>query len=104
MCKKFCVLDIAGELALASAALVYGMFASTIPVEVRRVAGTDDFARTYGRIFTAWGLSGLAAPYVAGLFYDAYGDYSFALNCAAVLSCISACIAALLESPSESSQ
>ena len=45
-----------------------------------------------------------AAPYVAGLFYDAYGDYSFALNCAAVLSCISACIAALLESPSESSQ
>ena len=95
---------LAGELALASAALVYGMFASTIPVEVRRVAGTDDFARTYGRIFTAWGLSGLAAPYVAGLFYDAYGDYSFALNCAAVLSCISACIAALLESPSESSQ
>ena len=71
---------LAGELALASAALVYGMFASTIPVEVRRVAGTDDFARIYGRIFTAWGLSGLAAPYVAGLFYDAYGDYSFALN------------------------
>ena len=95
---------LAGELALASAALVYGMFASTIPVEVRRVAGADDFARTYGRIFTAWGLSGLAAPYVAGLFYDAYGDYSFALNCAAVLSCVSACVAALLESPSESSQ
>lgn len=95
---------LAGELALASAALVYGMFASTIPVEVRRVAGTDDFARTYGRIFTAWGLSGLTAPYVAGLFYDAYGDYSFALNCAAVLSCVSACVATLLESPSESSQ
>ena len=42
----------------------------------------------------------VANPALSG----AYGDYSFALNCAAVLSCISACIAALLESPSESSQ
>ena len=90
---------IAGELALSAAALVYGMFASTIPVEVRRVAGDGDFARTYGRIFTAWGLSGLTAPYVAGYFYDLFGDYSFALRIAAVLSCVSAALASALESP-----
>jgi len=90
---------LAGKLALAAAGVVYGMFASTIPVEVRRVAGAGDFARTYGRIFTAWGLSGLAAPYVAGLFYDSYGDYSFALYVAAALSCVSALVAQLLESP-----
>jgi len=75
------------------------MFASTIPVEVRRVAGAGDFARTYGRIFTAWGLAGLAAPYLAGVFYDRYGDYTFALIVAAVLSVTSALLAQLLESP-----
>jgi len=90
---------IAGELSLAAAGLVYGMFASTIPVEVRRVAGAGDFARTYGRIFTAWGLAGLAAPYLAGVFYDRYGDYTLALIVAAVLSVTSALLAQLLESP-----
>jgi len=90
---------VAGVLALGAAALVYGMFASTIPIEVRRVAGAGDFARTYGKIFTAWGLSGLAAPYVAGYFYDSFGDYSFALRIAAALSCFSAVMATLIESP-----
>jgi MFS family permease len=82
---------IAGELSLAAAALVYGMFASTIPVEVRRVAGAGDFARTYGRIFTAWGLAGLAAPYLAGVFYDRYGVTS-------------AVLAQLLESPRQAAR
>jgi len=90
---------LAGELSLAAAALVYGMFASTIPVEVRRVSGAGDFARAYGRVFTAWGLAGLAAPYVAGLIYDSYGDYTFALYVAAALSCVSAFLSTLLESP-----
>lgn len=90
---------LAGKLSLAAAGLVYGMFASTIPVEVRRVAGAGDFARTYGRIFTAWGLAGLVAPYLAGMFYDRYGDYAFALIVAAVLSVTSAVLAQSLESP-----
>jgi len=90
---------LAGELALAAAALVYGMFASTIPVEVRRVSGAGDFARAYGRVFTAWGLAGLAAPYLTGLIYDSYGDYTFALYVAAALSCVSAFLSTLLESP-----
>jgi len=44
--------------------------------------------RRYGRVFTAWGLGGILAPWLAGRLYDATGGYAAAL----VIS--SACLAA----------
>eukprot|EP00227_Mantoniella_beaufortii_P014904 CAMPEP_0197589844 /NCGR_PEP_ID=MMETSP1326-20131121/10644_1 /TAXON_ID=1155430 /ORGANISM="Genus nov. species nov., Strain RCC2288" /LENGTH=534 /DNA_ID=CAMNT_0043154825 /DNA_START=30 /DNA_END=1631 /DNA_ORIENTATION=+ len=55
---------VAAQLALAAAALSYGVLASAVPVEVRRRTGPRDFARAYGKVYTAWGLAGLAAPWL----------------------------------------
>lgn len=43
----------------------YGAVSALIPVATADLVGTDQFPRTYGRVFTAWGAAGLAAP-VAG--------------------------------------
>jgi cyanate permease len=42
-------------------------------------------------------LAGLAAPWLAGLLYDARGDYHIALLVATVLSLASAAVAAMLK-------
>ena len=83
--------------ALAAASVTYGVFATAVPVELRRRTGTRDFARAYGKVYTAWGVAGLAAPWLAGLFYDARGDYTMALIIAAGLCCASAVAAATLK-------
>ena len=64
--------------ALAAASITYGVFAAAVPVELRRRTGPRDFARAYGKVYTAWGVAGLAAPWLAGMFYDARGDYTMA--------------------------
>jgi hypothetical protein len=40
---------------LAAASLVYGVMATAVPVEVRRRTGPRDFARAYGKVYTAGG-------------------------------------------------
>ena len=62
-----------GAGALAAASIVYGVFASVIPVEVRRRTGSRDFARRFGKVYTAWGFAGLAAPVAAGCLFEARG-------------------------------
>ena len=52
-------------------------------------------------MFTAWGLAGLAAPYLAGVLYDYRGDYTAALFVASVLSVLAAAVAALLRPVSD---
>ena len=63
----------AAQAALAAASIVYGVFASVIPVEVRRRTGSRDFARQFGKVYTAWGFAGLAAPVAAGCLFEARG-------------------------------
>ena len=72
---------VAAQSALAAASITYGVFAAAVPVELRRRTGPRDFARAYGKVYTAWGVAGLAAPWLAGMFYDARGDYTMAGFC-----------------------
>jgi OFA family oxalate/formate antiporter-like MFS transporter len=88
---------VAAQIALAAASITYGVFASAVPVELRRRTGPRDFARAYGKVYTAWGVAGLAAPWLAGLLYDARGDYTMALYIAMALCCASAVAAATLK-------
>ena len=67
----------------------YGAIITLYPVAVAERFGQDAAARIYGRIFIAWGLAGLAGPWVAGLLYDRGGDYTQATFLAAVVGLVS---------------
>lgn len=58
--------------------------------------GPEQAARIYGRIFTAWGVAGLLAPWMAGLLFDSTGAYLAALLCAAAVAIVSTTTVALL--------
>ena len=72
--------------ALGLAGLCYGVLIAAVPVAVRRIGGVQGFARNYGRVFTAWGIAGIAGPVTAGFVYDITFGYGAALATAAVLS------------------
>ncbi len=73
----------------------YGAIISVYPSMIAKLFGMTAGPRIYGRVFTAWGLAGLSAPWLAGFLFDLNGAYSLALVVAAVRSAASA-IAALL--------
>lgn len=88
---------LAAQCALAAASLTYGAMGSAVPTEVRRRVGAGNFARAYGKVYTAWGLAGLAAPAAAGVLYDYAGNYVAALAAATGLCLLSAAAAAALK-------
>jgi MFS family permease len=68
--------------ALAALLLVgigYGATASLYPLAVAHYYGAARLSRMYGRVYTAWGVAGLGAPWLAGLLFDATGDYAAAI-------------------------
>ncbi|MFN4143338.1 MFS transporter [Aestuariivirga sp.] len=67
----------------------YGMLISAVPAVIRRRWGANGFAGAYGKVFTAWGLAGLAGPVSAGYLFDVTAHYNFALAVAALLSAMS---------------
>ena len=88
--------------ALAAASIVYGVFASVVPVEVRRRTGSRDFARQFGKVYTAWGFAGLAAPVAAGCLFETRGDYTAALVAATALCGLSAMVVRWMLKPGRS--
>ena len=64
--------------------LGYGCVAGCLPAIVARTYGARRFASIYGRLFTAWGVAGISAPYLGGLSFDSDGNYSTALAAAAL--------------------
>lgn len=75
--------------ALGLTGLCYGVLIAVIPAEVRRRSGPNRFAADYGRVFSAWGVAGLAGPVVAGTLYDLSQGYGVALAGASALSLLS---------------
>lgn len=71
------------------AGLCYGALIAIVPAEVRRMSGQAGFARSYGSVFSAWGLAGIAGPVMAGYIYDMTAGYGAALAGAAALSFLS---------------
>jgi OFA family oxalate/formate antiporter-like MFS transporter len=75
---------------LALVGLAYGALIALFPVAVYERFGAAASARIYGRIFTAWGIAGLSAPWLAGMLYDRFGNYTAAMLVAGLISLLSA--------------
>jgi MFS transporter, OFA family, oxalate/formate antiporter len=77
-------------LMLAVVGVCYGCLPSLYPVLVARTYGAARAPEVYGRLFTAWGAAGVAAPLLAGLLFDWRRDYSGALVVAALVAAVAA--------------
>ena len=87
--------DIDGVILLLSViGFSYGSIIAVYPVAISRYFA-DAGPRVYGRVFTAWGVAGLSAPWFAGLIFDVSGSYASALILAALISLVSAASAAI---------
>lgn len=75
---------------LALVGFCYGCLPSIYPVLVARRYGAVRAPEVYGRLFTAWGAAGVAAPLVGGMLFDWNKDYNGALVVAAVAAAIAA--------------
>lgn len=75
---------------LACIGFCYGAIISIYPSIIAKRYGMANSPRIFGRVFTAWGAAGLAGPWLAGILFDATGNYSIALATAAGLSLASA--------------
>ena len=69
--------------------MTYGAIISVYPAVIAKQFGARASTRVYGLVFTAWGLAGLLAPWLAGWLFDLNGSYAFALQVAAFLSFLS---------------
>ncbi len=72
----------------------YGGTIAAYPAAIIKYFGAAQSPSIYGRVFTAWGSAGLAAPWLAGWLFDWQGDYQVALLVAAGFAVVSV-IAAL---------
>ena len=78
---------------LGAVGFCYGALISVYPSMIAKLFGMAAGPQVYGRVFTAWGLAGLCAPWLAGFLFDLNGSYSLALGVAAFLSGLSAATA-----------
>ena len=86
---------------LALVGFCYGAMIAAYPVATVAYVGVALSARAYGRVFTAWGLAGLGAPWLAGVVFDASGGYAPALVMAGVAALASVALAASLPAPDQ---
>lgn len=82
---------------LAAAGFAYGALLTLIPALLTRQLGAATGAAAFGWVFTAWGLAGLTAPWLAGAIFDVTGGYGLSLLAAAVLAALSAAAAIVPE-------
>lgn len=68
----------------------YGGTIAIYPAAIAILYPGENGPRAYGRVFTAWGVAGLLAPWFAGQIYDWGGNYTPALLIAAGLGVTSA--------------
>lgn len=78
-------------------ALAYGAHIAAFPVAIRQAFGGASFAWAYGRIFTAWGIAGITAPWLAGTLFEAASGYRRAFVAAMTIAALGlACNLALI--------
>ena len=73
-------------IAIAGLGGAYGALIALYPAAVAGRFGVLAAPRVYGRVFTAWGLAGLAAPWFSATLYDATGSYALPLGISALVS------------------
>ena len=76
--------------------LGYGATIALYPAITLSYFGPSQMARIYGRVFTAWGVAGLVAPWAAGRLYDLGGDYTTSCLVATGVVLIAAATAAMM--------
>jgi OFA family oxalate/formate antiporter-like MFS transporter len=81
-------------LLLSLVGFAYGSIIAVYPVAIAICFG-ERGAEAYGRVFIAWGLAGLVAPWCAGLVFDLQGGYGPAMLIAAMVALLSSACAAL---------
>ena len=64
----------------------YGGTIAAWPSVISKRVGMAQSAKIYGRVFTAWGIAGVAGPWLAGTLYDGTGSYGIALVIAAMFA------------------
>jgi len=64
----------------------YGSIIAVYPYAISRRFGDRLGPKIYGQVFTAWGLAGLAAPWLAGILFDLNGNYTMAMLSAATIA------------------
>ncbi len=74
---------------LALAGGAFGASAAAYPVTIVGYYGVSQLARIYGRVMIAYGVAGLAAPWMAGALYNWEGGYRWALLIAGVMAAAS---------------
>lgn len=80
-----------GALLLAGAG--YGALITAVPVGVERLARPAVALRLFARVFTAWGIGGLAGPVAGGALQSLSQGYALPLGVAGVLAAIAAGLA-----------
>ena len=83
-------LPVLAVILLGTIGFTYGGAIATYPAAIAKRFPGEDGPRVYGRVFTAWGVAGLLAPWFAGQVYDWGGSYAPALLIAAGLCSVSA--------------
>jgi MFS transporter, OFA family, oxalate/formate antiporter len=90
-------LAVASDLALlAMVGGAYGALIAVVPAVLRDAGGPGGFARTFGPVFTAWGVAGLLGPLLGGLAFDSGGSYGPAILGAAACALAAAGLCSLL--------
>ena len=74
---------------LSLAGFAYGALIAIYPFAITLQYGVDAGPAVYGRVFLAWGASGLAGPWLAGALYDAGGSYGLAAGIACLIALVS---------------
>jgi len=79
----------------------YGSMFTLFPATCLAYYGPSAQGSNYGLLFTAWGLTGFAGPYVGGFLKDMTKSYSAPFYVAAVIVAISVIISAIVKPPAK---
>ena len=63
-------------LGLGIVGLTYGATIATFPAAIANLFGVARGIRIYGLVFTAWGVAGLIAPWIAGILFERSNNYT----------------------------
>ncbi len=86
----------------ALAGIGYGALLSLFPSVVADYYGVKNFGGNYGVLYTAWGVSGIIGPIIAGIVVDSTGTYDLAYMISAGLLAV-ALVLALITKPIKAS-
>ncbi|NKB77191.1 MAG: MFS transporter [Gammaproteobacteria bacterium] len=68
----------------------YGSIITVYPVSISKNYGPQIGPIVYGKVFTAWGVSGLFGPWFAGFVFDHFLSYDYAILLAGITALLSA--------------